>query len=439
MKNSFIVPAFGVLALMLSLQMQLLAQSKERPYRAYATQEVMQRIWKENPVLLQKQAPQELAIDGFKVRGFAKKVTIPVVFHFLYTPGVDEYVEKEVYAQLEALNRDFTTQQLPSEKNPAFTREKFFEKVAKTEIEFCLAEINKKAPGIVWKASPKKTWLTDDAMKSSKTGGADPQNTKECLNVWVCHLANGVSGYAQMPGGPEASDGIVIDFNFFGIGKYPKAPYTQGKTLTHLVGSYLGLYELWNETQPCADDYVHDTPVHNAPNFGNPGYPHISMCSDQVVEMTMNFMDNTDDYAQYMFTIGQKARMQSAFDKDAPREGLAKSKFKCYEPKKNLLEAPTIAELATAATDEQGKLSVALLPNPADQSFRVNINNPTLGKLLLSIYNANGQLMEQQISEIAAGQHQFNYNSSKWPTGIYLVHTVVNGQNDVQRLVVVKP
>jgi hypothetical protein len=140
-----------------------------------------------------------------------------------------------------------------------------------------------------------------------------------------------------------------------------------------------------------------------------------------------------------MFTFGQKIRMQSAFDKDAPREGLAKSKFKCYEPKKNLLEAPTIAELATAATNEQRKLSVALLPNPADQSFKVNINNPSFGKLLLSIYNANGQLMEQQISEIAAGQHQYNYNSSKWPTGIYLVHTVVNGQNDVQRLVIVKP
>lgn len=423
-----------------SLPSLIHAQVKQRPYRFYATQEVMQRIWKENPALNKITSSNEQLNTDFKIKGSAKKVTVPVVFHFLYTPGKDEYLEKEIYAQLDALNRDFNTQQFPKEKNQAFTEEKFFEKVAKTEIEFCLAEGKKKEAGIIWKPSSVATWSTNDAMKSSKTSGDDPWDTKECLNVWVCHLTNGVSGYAQMPGGPDATDGIVIDFNFFGFVKYAKAPYTQGKTLTHLVGSYLGLHELWNENQPCADDYVHDTPIHNAPNYGNPGYPHISMCSGQVVEMTMNFMDNTDDYAQYMFTLGQKIRMQGVFAKDAPREGITKSKIKCYDPSKKAVQSLDIGTLNDFPNDViKGKLSVALFPNPADQTFNIVVQNPELGKLLLTVYNTNGQLMQQQITEIGAGSHQFNFNSGKWPAGIYLVHTVINSQSDIQRLVIVKP
>jgi hypothetical protein len=199
------------------------------------------------------------------------------------------------------------------------------------------------------------------------------------------------------------------------------------------------LHELWNEEQPCTDDYVHDTPVHNAPNFGNPGYPHVSMCSDEAVEMTMNFMDNTDDYAQYMFTIGQKIRMQSVFAKDAPREGITKSKYKCYEPKKNQLAETELPVLDALPSETIGKLNVVLAPNPADQTFQVNVTNPVAGKLLLTIYSASGQVMEQQITEINPGQHPFRFNSSKWTAGIYLVHTVINNQSDVQRLVIVKP
>lgn len=439
-KNSPFMKRFFWLSLTFLVVQLLQAQTDlrlDRPYRYYATQEVMARIWKENPKLRENRLSLEQNVDDFKIKGRAKKVSIPVVFHFLYTPGKDEYAEDEVYAQLDALNRDFNTIELPNEEHPALRREEFIEKVAQAEIEFCLAEIKKGEPGVIWMPSSRATWDADDAMKNAKAGGLAPQNTRECLNIWVCHLSTGISGYAQMPGGPESSDGIVIDFNYFGVNKYAKAPYNQGKTLTHLVGSYLGLHELWNESQACADDYVHDTPTHNAPNYGNPIYPHVSLCSGTPVEMTMNFMDNTDDEAQYLFTFGQKIRMQSVFAKDGPRESITKSKFTCYKRSENLAE---LNSLNTALTEHaKGKLSVTLFPNPADQSFKLNVQNPDLGKLLVSVYSANGQLMEQNIQEISAGQHQFEYNSIKWPAGIYLVHTVINNQVDIQRLVIIKP
>jgi hypothetical protein len=125
-----------------------------------------------------------------------------------------------------------------------------------------------------------------------------------------------------MPGGPSATDGIVLDYRFLGSLGTVKAPYDQGKTLTHLVGNYLGLNDLWGNGH-CADDLVDDTPPHNAPNFGCPGYRHISTCDDNPVEMTMNFMDNTDDACMYMFTAGQVRRMRAALGESGPGQVFA--------------------------------------------------------------------------------------------------------------------
>jgi anti-anti-sigma factor len=47
-------------------------------------------------------------------------------------------------------------------------------------------------------------------VKSAATGGADPWPSDRYLNIWVCTLARGLLGYAQFPGGPPATDGVVI-------------------------------------------------------------------------------------------------------------------------------------------------------------------------------------------------------------------------------------
>lgn len=133
-----------------------------------------------------------------------------------------------------------------------------------------------------------------------------------------------------MPGGPEETDGIVIDYQFFGTIGTSREPYNDGKTLTHLVGSYLGLYELWNEERPCWDDYVNDTPIHNAPNYGPTNeYKHVSTCPGNPVEMSMNFMDNSDDEYLYLFTAGQMMRIHAVLTKGGPRHKLTNSQTLC--------------------------------------------------------------------------------------------------------------
>jgi uncharacterized membrane protein (UPF0136 family) len=52
-------------------------------------------------------------------------------------------------------------------------------------------------------------------MKQTKRGGLDP--THPLLNlIWACTIG-GILGYAQFPGGSSATDGIVIDSNYFGL------------------------------------------------------------------------------------------------------------------------------------------------------------------------------------------------------------------------------
>ncbi|MFC1835140.1 hypothetical protein ACFL2Q_10440 [Thermodesulfobacteriota bacterium] len=51
------------------------------------------------------------------------------------------------------------------------------------------------------------------------------------LNMWVCNLEGGLLGYAQFPGGPPETDGVVIlntAFGTTGIADYPKNDYDLG-------------------------------------------------------------------------------------------------------------------------------------------------------------------------------------------------------------------
>lgn len=74
----------------------------------------------------------------------------------------------------------------------------------------------------------------------------------------------------------------------------------------------MNLRHIWGDAT-CGSDLVWDTPVHDSANFGVPTYPHYSTCTGTPVEMTMNYMDYTDDRGMYMFSLGQKSRIDAIF------------------------------------------------------------------------------------------------------------------------------
>ncbi|MEO8533317.1 MAG: M43 family zinc metalloprotease, partial [Flavobacterium sp.] len=168
------------------------------------------------------------------------------------------------------------------------------------------------------KSATKTSWGTNDAMKKTAQGGLAPTSPTTKLNLWSCAIGGGILGYAQFPGGASSTDGVVIDSKYFGLSGSANAPFNLGRTGTHEVGHWMNLRHIWGDAT-CGSDLVSDTPTHNEENYGVPAYPHYSTCSGTPVEMTMNYMDYTDDNAMYMFSTGQKNRMAAIFVTGGPR------------------------------------------------------------------------------------------------------------------------
>ena len=239
------------------------------------------------------------------------KVVIPVVVNVLYKTAAENISDAQIQSQIDVLNKDFTATNSDFGSIPDL----FSGVAANVDITFELIKINRKA-------TTKTSWGTRDAMKKTKQGGLDPTAPTTTLNLWVCTIGGGILGYAQFPGGSSATDGVVCDSKYVGVTSDAGTayPYNLGRTASHEVGHWMNLRHIWGDAT-CGSDLVSDTPTHNTANYGVPVYPHLSTCPGTPVEMTMNYMDYTDDRGMYMFTLGQKSRMSVLFVSGGARAG----------------------------------------------------------------------------------------------------------------------
>jgi len=238
-------------------------------------------------------------------------IEIPVVFNVLYKTAAQNVSLAQLQSQIDVLNVDYAATNADYNNTPAL-----FQGVrsGNTGIKFVLDAVNRRS-------TTTTSWSTNDAMKKS-TKGIAPTSPTTKLNIWVCNMGGGILGYAQFPGGASATDGVVLDDNATGRTGTAAAPFNKGRTATHEVGHWLNLRHIWGDAT-CGNDQVGDTPLHNTANYGCPTYPHYSTCSGTPVEMTMNYMDYTDDACMYMFSAGQKARMQATFAVGGGRNSFA--------------------------------------------------------------------------------------------------------------------
>ena len=426
----------------------LMAQQPGNPIgtlRHYGTQKVEKRLKRQFLQINERKSEIERYIRDFQFKGkVGKPFTIPVVFHIVYAPGDPYPTRDEVLAQLEALNEDFETK-VQVARHPADSLERFLHRIGRADIRFCLAEVDPSgeyADPIQYIPTQVEAWEDDDAIKAKVKGGTDPWDTEAYLNIWVGNLTGNLSGYAQMPGGPEQTDGIVIDQVFFGFEKRRgvKSPYDQGKSLTHLVGSYLGLYELWSESTRCGDDYVSDTPIHNAPNHRYFGYKHFSTCHDHPVEMTMNYMDNTVDEHQYMFTVGQTLRMLAVLSKKGPRGGLSGKRTRCTEvPTDLVLRSEENASQPEDISSPSLPPSLRVYPNPAGQHFNVELAHTSKGPIELLVYSPLGQVVYRAGLHADGTFHEQVIDCRRWTPGLYILQARMGDEQLLQRLIVQKP
>jgi hypothetical protein len=296
--------------------------------RNCASQEVLDRQLQENPSMIRNMEEIERQVQEYirnnPSQGSRAVITIPTVFHVVYRTTTENISDAQIQSQMTVLNDDFRA--LNSDIG-LLNGTVFAGMGSDVEINFCLATQDPNGAattGITRKSTTITSWGTNDNVKKSAQGGVDPWNRNNYLNIWVCNIGGGILGYAQFPGGSAATDGVVLDYRYTGTIGTAAAPFNKGRTATHEVGHWLNLRHIWGDAT-CGSDLVNDTPVHNTSNGGCPAYPHLSTCTGTPIEMTMNYMDYTDDACMYMFSPGQKTRMRAVVDAGGTRSTLASS------------------------------------------------------------------------------------------------------------------
>jgi hypothetical protein len=260
--------------------------------------------------------------SGEAMRLARKLVTVNVVVHVIYKRDAENISDAQVKSQIDVLNADFRAKNADTTKVPSV----WTSLVADANIKFQLAKRDpngKATKGITRTKTTRSAFPADNSVKTKAGGGVAPWPAAKYLNMWVCNLGDGLLGYAQFPGGPAKTDGVVVLHRAFGTTGTARPPFNKGRTATHEVGHWLNLRHIWADTLGCGgDDFVSDTPNQAGPNYGSPTFPKVSCQNGPNGDMFMNYMDYVDDPAMVMFTPGQVARMNACLA--GPRKGIAR-------------------------------------------------------------------------------------------------------------------
>ena len=304
--------------------------SPARPpkHRQCGVQQATERLYELDPRLrgrhqrIEEECRRSIE-KGEAQRVWRKLVTIQCVVHVVHKTDEENISDEQIQSQIDVLNADYRGTNDDRSKIP----DPWTSLAADPNIAFALATKDPKGKatnGITRVQTTRDSFGTGDSVKTKAGGGVPPWPTDRYLNFWVCNLGDSLLGYAQFPGGPAKTDGVVILYTAFGTTGVAAEPFNLGRTATHEVGHFLNLRHIWGDTNDCSgSDQVSDTPRAQAPNYGKPDWPHISCNNGPNGDMFMDYMDYVDDDAMFMFTQGQAARMNATLA--GPRKKLAGS------------------------------------------------------------------------------------------------------------------
>ncbi|MGN7867146.1 zinc metalloprotease [Chryseobacterium sp.] len=290
--------------------------------RGCASEEIRQEALKNSPELRQRFAALENNTEKFSNDIKLGKVLsdgtveIPVVVNVIYKTTAENVSDSRIAEQIAVLNADYSGTNSDASKIPSE-----FQSVSSgdTKVKFRLVNT-------IRKSTSKTSWSTNDDMKKASKGGIAATNPTNYLNIWVVGKMTSqgrtILGYATFPESAGLSnDGVVIAAPFFGK-TGASSPFNLGRTATHEVGHYLNLRHIWGDAN-CGNDQVSDTPTQTTANYGKPTYPLYNTCGGvNRSVMFMNYMDYVDDGAMFMFSAGQKTRMQAVVASTGARSGL---------------------------------------------------------------------------------------------------------------------
>jgi hypothetical protein len=233
---------------------------------------------------------------------------IPVVFHIIQRADGTGYIPEElIRSQLDVLNEDF--QALPNSEGAPGVNAK---------IRFVFAEEDPEGnPTDAINYYTNDTWYRDPGpgrlSEMKRTIAWDPERY---FNIYTNDSA-GALGYATFPtqSAGTLEDGIVLLHTSVGKDAPDGGQFNQGRTATHEVGHYLGLFHTFqggcgNASSPyTSGDLIADTAAHSGPNFECTPQP--STCPGESRDVPIhNYMNYTPDACMNRFTPEQANRMR---------------------------------------------------------------------------------------------------------------------------------
>ena len=364
--------------------------------------------------------------------------TIPVVVHVIHNGeavGVGSNIsDAQVLSQIKVLNDDFRrmlgTRGYNSHPDGA-----------DVEVEFCLAKqtpsgcttngidrINMSATSTTWGGSS-PTSNTNTILKPATIWDAS-----KYLNMWTVNFSDSsLLGFAQFPGGPATTDGVVMGYQYFGSDDDPNvdlsssAPFHLGRTTTHEVGHYLNLYHTFQGgcSEIGGGDLCADTPaVASAGSNSSVCTPGNDSCPTPLgsPDMVENYMDYSSDACMNVFTNDQKARVVAAITTASNRPTTLTSNVCNSLPSVNDDASVSVEQILTGDCSSNATPTVRLT-NWGTLIMTSAIVTYDVDGGTSSNYNWNGSLAEGDSELIVlpslsamSGSHTFNVSVSS-PNG----------------------
>ena len=391
-----------------------------------------------NPQFLIKKMRYEQALENQintrqNFRVVAEIIRIPIVVHIIHNQtsekvGVGNNIsDEQIYSQIKVLNEDYRRKvnTLGFNSNPIG---------ADVEIEFFLASIDPNgnpSSGITRSFNLKNTYNVTNSNDLQTMSNLSYWDSNKYLNIWVATLSSGFIGYGEFPyaeiidgldsEAAENLDGVYIDHTVFGkkIGTNTKGLYSFGRTVTHEVGHWMGLYHTWGDVvnggNRCGTDYVADTPPANGPNSSAFCRVISSNCAGiRTQNLIENYMDYSPDSCMNIFTQGQKERMRAALDLSKRRR--------------------RVVNFAKFQLPASSSLQVVVFPNPTvNNNVQLQVLLPTFQDFVVKIRDIFGREVYTE-SFIDLPSTVVTLKNKDLPAGSYILTVISNGQQIQKRL-----
>jgi len=226
------------------------------------------------------------ASSKFAASDATRAPTINVYFHVISaneTLEGGDIPDSQITDQINVLNNDY----------------------ASSDVSFTLVETTRTVNATWFESLNPKSAEETAAKDLLRVGGPETLNI---FTVGGITADNGdeLLGYATFPDSYESAperDGVVMLYSTVPGGT--SEPYNRGRTLTHEVGHWVGLYHTFQGGCDGGDS-VDDTPPEASPAYGCP--TDRDTCDAEGLDPVTNFMDYTDDSCMDNFTKGQITR-----------------------------------------------------------------------------------------------------------------------------------